>query len=170
MEEFRNIEGYDGLYQVSNYGNVKSLNYHCTGREKLLRPVDSGYGYLCVNLCKGGKAKIKEIHRLVAETFLPNPLRLPQVNHKDECKTNNCVYNLEWCTQEYNINHGTRNQRSAESRSKQVYQYNLDGELVKIWPSVNECERNGFYHQAVSACCNGKLKNYKGYEWSYKPL
>ena len=93
MEQWRDIEGFDGLYQVSNQGRVKSLKY---GKEKILKGVKSCNGYLTVGLCKDGKEVRKYIHRLVAEAFLPNPQNLPQVNHKDEDKTNNCVENLEW--------------------------------------------------------------------------
>lgn len=186
MEEWRDIEGYEGLYQVSNYGNVKSLNYRRTGKEKMLSPNANNCGYLYVNLWKEGKMKYKQIHQLVAKAFIQNPLNLPQVNHKDENKTNNFVFvrqdgtvdqersNLEWCTQGYNNNYGTRNKRAAEARingkrSKQVFQYSLDGTLVAIWPSTAECGRNGFYITNVSACCNGKRKTHKGYRWSYNP-
>lgn len=192
MEQWKDIEGYERLYQASNYGNVKSLNYNRTGKEKLLKPGVDGCGYLFVRLYKDGKAKQPRIHQLIAQTFIPNPLNLPQVNHKDENKTNNKVWinddgtvdleksNLEWCTHEYNINYGTRNQRSAEAHtngiaSKKVYQYTLEGELVKIWSSTNECGRNGYNQGAVAACCKNKFNKegnnkYKGYIWSYVPL
>lgn len=105
------IEGYGGLYQVSNYGRVKSLDYNRTKQEKILRQGKNKYGYLMVVLYKEGKGKTIKIHRLVAQAFIPNPNNYPCVNHKDECKTNNCVDNLEWCTQKYNIKYGTCQQR-----------------------------------------------------------
>ena len=150
MEQWRDIEGYEYLYQVSNEGRVKSLNYRHTGRDKLLKPQSNNKGYLQVNLYKDRKRKHQNVHRLVAEAFLPKPDGYTQVNHKDEDKTNNTVWinedgsvdleksNLEWCINEYNYNYGTRIQRIAEANSKRVYQYTLNGELVKIWSSANE--------------------------------
>lgn len=115
MEEiWKDIKGYEGKYQVSNYGSVKTLNYRRTGTARLLIPKNDK-GYLAVGLYKNGKRKMFLIHRLVAEAFIPNPENLPQVNHIDEDKTNNYVENLEWCTQSYNNNYGTRLKRVSES-------------------------------------------------------
>lgn len=173
MEEiYKDIKDLEGKYQVSNFGNVMSLNYRRTGRAELVSPGKCG-GYLRVNLCKNGKMKMFFVHRLVAETFLPNPNNLPCVNHKDQTRTNNRVDNLEWCTYEYNINYGTRNERVAKAntngkRSKKVLQFTLDGEFVREWESTRECERNGFDHSGVMKCCNGKQKTHKGFRWEYK--
>ena len=167
MEEiWKDIKGYEGLYQVSNYGNVKSLNYRNTGKERLLKPILHTDGYLCVSLCKPNK--ILRIHRLVANAFTPNQNNFPQVNHKDEDKTNNHVNNLEWCTNKYNSNYGTRVKRISESLSKKVYQYTLDGEFVREWKSTNECGRNGFQQGAIVKCCKGERKKHIGYKWSYE--
>lgn len=114
-EIWRNIEGYEGLYQVSNQGNVRSLNYKQTGMVQVLKPGKHTRGYLLVTLYKDGKAKGCKVHRLVAQAFLPNPDNLPQVNHKDENPSNNRVENLEFCTAKYNTNYGSRNQRASES-------------------------------------------------------
>lgn len=114
MEIWKDIQGYDGLYQVSNIGRVKSLNYSRTGKEKILKPCKAN-GYLQVYLYKEGKSKMYKIHRLVAMAFIPNPDNLPCVNHIDEDKSNNCEDNLEWCTVAYNNTYGTRIQRQAES-------------------------------------------------------
>ena len=172
MEEiWKDIKGYEGKYQVSNYGNVKSLNYRRTGNEKLMKPTLQNNGYLCVNLYK--PLKLYLIHRLVADAFIQNPDNLPCVNHKDENPTNNHVDNLEWCTYEYNLNYGTRNKRASESllnnpyTSNKVYQYTIDCRFVKEWESTMECERNGFDHGNIAKCCKGKMKTYKGYRWSY---
>ena len=102
MEEWRDIKGYEGIYQISNKGRVKSLNYKRTGKEKILSP-GKRRGYFYISLYKKGeKPKNFDIHRLVAQAFLPNPDNLPVVNHKDENKLNNNVENLEWCTFAYN--------------------------------------------------------------------
>lgn len=113
-EIWKDISGYEGLYQVSNLGNIKSFNYGGHGKIKLLK-LENFKGYKRVVLSKNGKTKRYFVHRLVAMTFIPNPDDLPIVNHKDENKTNNNVNNLEWCTHEYNVNYGTRNERTSES-------------------------------------------------------
>lgn len=180
MEEWRNIDGYEGLYQVSNFGRVNSFNYLRSKQEKILKPGKKSDGYLQIKLCKDGKKQIFYIHRLVSQTFLPNPNNLPQVNHKDENKENNFVFvnedgsvnneksNLEWCDAKYNSNYGTCQKRRKKWRSKQVYQYSLQGELIKMWQSTAECARNGFAQSNVSNCCNGVLKTYKGCIWKYQ--
>ena len=123
IEEWRDIKGYEGIYQVSNLGNVCSLDrvikhypkdYFQEG--KVLSPALSRNGYPMVILVNHNKRKTRNVHRLVAEAFIPNPNNLPQVNHKDENKTNNCVDNLEWCTQKYNLNYGTRNIKISKAR------------------------------------------------------
>lgn len=175
MEIWRNVIEYENLYQVSNEGRVKSLNYKKTKKEKILKQYIDNCGYLFVTLSNKGKTKSFKIHRLVAETFIPNPQNLPCVNHKDEDKTNNKVENLEWCTYEYNNNYGTRNKRISEKglnkkNSKIVYQYTLDGKLIAIYHSTRECGRQGFDQPNVQRCCRHKQKTYKGYRWSFKPL
>ena len=110
-EEWKNIEEYPD-YMVSNMGNVKSLNYKRTREEKILKQ-NIVRGYCYVNLCKEGKPKHYQVHRLVAQAFLPNPQNLLEVNHKDENKQNNCVDNLEWCSHTYNVNYGTRNKKTS---------------------------------------------------------
>ena len=177
-------EIYEGLYKVSNFGKILSLNYHNTGKAELMNPSTSTDGYLKVNLRKNGERKTCLVHRLVAETFLPNPENLPQVNHIDEDKTNNFVFlnedgsvdkeksNLEWKSPKDNNNHGTRNERISKTqtngiRSKRVLQLSLSGELIREWPSTNECGRNGFNQSAVAACCRGEKPQYKGYKWCY---
>ena len=172
-------------YQVSNLGRMINLNYRNTGRAKLMEPSDNGNGYLCVNLSKNKETKKCYVHRLVAETFLENPENKSEVNHIDEDKTNNFVFlnedgsvdkeksNLEWSTPKDNCNHGTRNERSAKTRtngklSKRVLQLSLSGDLIKEWESTRECERNGFDHSAVAKCCNGKQKSHKGFRFMYK--
>lgn len=114
-EIWKDIKGYEGLYQISNFGNVKSLKREVsngTGTriidQRLLSQVTNRYGYICVTLCKNSKYKHCTIHRLVAEAFIDNPDNLPCVNHKDENKQNNNVDNLEWCSVAYNNSYGSR--------------------------------------------------------------
>ena len=160
MEIWKDIEGYEGLYQVSNEGRVRSFHRN---REKILKSSDNGTGYLMVGLSLDKKYKKCLIHRLVAKAFIPNPNNLLEVNHKDECKTNNSVENLEWCSSKYNNNYGSR----TEKTSKKVYQYTFSGTLVKIWSSAAECGRNGYNLGHVASCCRGKEKKHKGFKWSY---
>ena len=170
MEEiWKDKKDYEEHYQVSNCGRVKSIRF---GKERILKPVPNSFGYLFVKLCKDGKAKAFTVHRLVAEAFLPNTDNLPLINHKDECKTNNNVNNLEWCNSKYNINFGTRNEKVSEKMtngklSKPVLQYTLDGQFVREWESTAECGRNGFNQGNVSTCCQGKRKTHKGFIWRY---
>ena len=168
-EYWKPVVGYEGLYEVSNWGRVKSLPRNSTVKyARILKPCTDRYGYLYVNLCKNNKQKKFTVHRLVAEAFLPNPDNLPCVNHKDECKSNNVVNNLEWCSYSYNINFGTRNKRMIKKRCKPVVQYTLDGQFVREWESTNECGRNGYDQGSVAACCRGELKTHKGFIWRYK--
>lgn len=174
MEIWRDIEGYEGLYQVSSDGRVKSLekvnNNHLV-KEKILKSGNNGMGYLFVVLSKEGKIKNYTIHRLVAQAFLPNPDNLPQVNHKDEDKSNNRVENLEWCTQQYNNTYGTRLKKSAKANSIPILQFNLDSQFIKKWDSTMQIERElGFYHSNISNCCRGKYKTAYGFVWMYQKI
>jgi len=184
LETWKPVVGYEGLYQVSDFGEVISLNYKHTGQSRVLKPMKDRKGYLNVNLYKNGKKKRQLVHRLVAQAFIDNPDNLPEVNHIDENKENNKVcsgmVNLEWCNRKYNVNHGTGHQRSAETqrgvyntkKSEIVLQMNLDYILIKEWPSTRECDRNGFSQSVVSRCCNNKYCKqgnvYKGYRWIKK--
>ena len=135
-EIWKDIPGYEGLYQVSNLGQVRSLNYNHTGRPELLSQGNNGDGYKHVILYKNNSHRKGKIHRLVAEAFLENPKKLPCVNHKDENKSNNCVDNLEWCTHKYNSNYGTNRQRCAEKMFLPVNCYDKRGKLLKSYKSI----------------------------------
>ena len=113
FEKFKDIDNYEGLYQISNYGRVFSVKSN-----KFLKPFKNQDNYLQVQLYKDGKSKLYLVHRLVAQAFLPNPLHLPEVNHKSEIKTENFVENLEWCDRSYNCNYGTRTQRAVRKTSQ----------------------------------------------------
>ena len=175
-EIWKDIKDYEGLYQVSNWGRVKSMNYNHSGKEKILKTGTYKSGYLYVVLYKNNKRRHLSIHRLVAEAFLEIPEDIKQyigtvylqVNHKDENKQNNNVENLEFCDIKYNCNFGTRTERVAEKISKIVLQYDLEGNFIKEWKSTMECDRNGYNHGHVAACCRGELKKYKGFIFKYK--
>ena len=175
-EEWGDVVGYEGLYQVSDQGRVKSLERkvsHWRGgeriqKERILKPDVSQDGYLRVGLYAGGKRKWFRVHRLVCEAFHDNPDNKSDVNHINEDKADNRAVNLEWCTAKENNNHGTRNERSAKNRSKSVGQYTLDGDLVKVWQSTNEVERQtGFSHGYICKSANGKYKQAYGFIWRY---
>ena len=171
-EIWKDIEGYEGLYQVSNLGRVKSLNYHRTGKEKILR-LEKSQGYYIADLCINGKAKHYKVHRLVAEAFIPNPENLPEINHKDENPSNNNVNNLEYCDRKYNNSYGSRNERSKQkqindiNKSVPIVQIDLNNDTVAIWPSMAEAQRNGFNLGNIYLCCNGRQNTHKGYKWIY---
>lgn len=184
QEIWKDIKGYEGYYQISNLGNVKSCERFVLypnkkptlKKENILTPKkgasDSRYYSVCLSV--NGNKEYRMIHRLVAETFIPNPNNHPQINHKDENIYNNKAENLEWCTASYNINYGKRTEKqivtSRVTRSKyKVAQYDGNGRLLSIWISANEIERqmNFCARQIASLCKEKKLTPYKGYYWKY---
>lgn len=148
MEQWKDIVGFEGLYAVSDLGRVRSLDRDILRRDGSVMHVNgkimpqyekygnSPFPRLQVNLSKGEKRYSKQVSRLVAIAFIPNPNNLPQVNHKDENPLNNNVNNLEWCTSEYNHNYGTRNQRQAEKLQKAVDVYDLQGNYLYHYDSI----------------------------------
>ena len=172
MEIWKDIEGYEGLYQVNNLGRVK--RYYKNSKEKILKPFSNRDGYLNVKLYKEGKSKQSKVHRLVAQAFILNPEDKPEVNHKDEDKTNNKVENLEWMTRRENINYGTHNEKVAKSlqnhkqTSKPIYGINVKTNEEIEFPSTMEAQRNGFDHSHIVDCLKGRRKSHKGYKWFYK--
>jgi hypothetical protein len=160
IELWRDIKGYEGLYEVSNFGRVYGIK-----SGKIVKPYLNNRGYLKVDLYKGGKYKKVFVHRIVAETFLPNPNHYPQVNHKDEDKTNNFIYNLEFCDCRYNIDYGTGHDRAAEKSKKAVFCI----ELNKTFKSITEASRDtGICLQSISMCCRGNYKTAGGYHWGFE--
>lgn len=166
MEIWKDIKGYEGLYQVSNMGRIKSLGNGESNKSKLkvMKQQINYKGYPMVNLCKNGVPKGFSVHRLVAEAFIPNPNNLPQVNHIDEIKTNNCVENLEWCTAEYNVKYGTRTAKT----SKQILQITSENKIIGFWKSIRNVENVlGFSNSNIQKCCIGKKNTAYGYQWQY---
>lgn len=178
-EIWKDIAGYEGKYQISNLGKVKSMNYRRTCKERILIPCKTANGYLQVRLSKNCISKQHLIHRLIAQAFIENPENLPEVNHIDEDKTNNCVSNLEWCDRKYNNNYGTHNEkilktkklRNCETAARIVSQFTLDGKFVNEYPSINAATRcTGINQGRICYCCKN-MKRYKsagGYIWKYK--
>ena len=173
-EIWKDVKGYEGLYQVSSKGRVKSLDRYAlikngTKRfikEKVLKQSHQGK-YLEVSLHIKGYSRAYGVHRLVAQAFIPNPHNYLEINHKDENPSNNCVDNLEWCTRGYNNRYGTKNERAIKSLSVRVVQLSLNGSLVKVWPSIRNASKNGYYSSSISHCCQNRASRCKGYYWIY---
>lgn len=166
------INGYDGDYQISNFGRVKSKKGY---NEKILTNGIDGRGYSFVVLCKNGITKMYRIHRLVGIYFIPNPHNYPCINHKDENKINNHISNLEWCTYKYNANYGTKISRIKKSlkestkNKKQVVQYDIQGNIVNKYNGIREAGRiTNILSSSISSCCKGKLLTVHGYVWRYE--
>lgn len=177
MECWRWIPGFEGLYQVSTRGRVRSVDRWITYPDgskrffkgRILKPTLDKYGYLLVTLSRDGKKRPFKIHRLVAMAFIPNPENKPQVNHLDENPCNNVVENLSWASAKENLTWGTGIERRAASLSKPVQAINPStGEVVLEFPSIIEAERKGFNQGNIYSCCRGKRKTHKGYMWRYK--
>lgn len=186
MEEiWKAIKGYEGFYQVSNLGNVRSIDRDIVGKDGILQKRKGAImqktiinsGYYSVGLRKDGKRKRELIHRIVATAFIPNPNGLMFVNHKDEDKLNNCSSNLEWCSPKYNVNYGNSLTKLSLSHinhpslSKKVLMLDKNGKILREFLSIHEASRiTGIKDYNISRCCNG-VKFYKtagGYVWKFK--
>ena len=171
-EVWKSVKGYEGLYKVSNLGRVKSIpRPKTTGG--ILKPFKRAK-YLSVDLRKINKRKTFQVHRMVAEAFIPNPNNLEQVNHKDGNKLNNVVDNLEWCTCSENVKHAYKNQLMKarkgikNTRSKKVYQYDLNANLIKVWDSLGDIQRAlKVEKSAIAGVCRKERKTAYGYIWRY---
>ena len=179
QEIWKDVHGYEGYYQVSNLGNVKSLTrtiqrvHNGTGdlnlNGRLLSQRTTGNRYKSVILSKFGTKKGKLVHRLVAEAFIPIPSNYPIVNHKDENKSNNNVFNLEWCDNVYNSNYGTVGDKISVAKSTPVIQYSLNGDIVNVYRNARvAAQLNNFNHNCIYKCCYNKLHSYMGYVWRFK--
>lgn len=177
-EEWRDVAGYEGLYMVSNYGRVKSLdrrnNINQLVKGRIMKLEIHKSGYVSVGLSKNGFVKRCLVHRLVGQAFIPNPDNYPQIDHKDSDPLNNNVSNIRWVTPSQNVN--TEHRRSLVivatvngKNSKPVLQYTLDGEFVREWPSTMEIQRVlGFSNGSIGRVCRGEYRQSNGYLWRYK--
>ena len=191
-EVWKDVVGYEGLYKVSNLGRVKSLErtkqmkYSRTGcsyiqkvhtciKKQRIEPL----GYLKITINKENIKKRVFVHVLVAKAFVPNTYSLPQVNHKDEDKTNNCVDNLEWCTALYNSNYGTRAERISKKQTnnrpdaKPILQCDKDGNIIREWLSISQAAREGNHDlRSIQHCLHSKYsyKTHHGYIWKFKNI
>lgn len=180
METWKDIKGFEGLYQISNHGNVRSFHRGCN----LLTPKKNNCGYLWVELADKGRIKRLLIHRLVALHFIENPLQYPIINHKDECPMNNHVNNLEWCSHSYNTTYslkrsGRRNYEGSYKKNKygkrkrkhdirKIVQYDNDLNVIKVWNSFVDIKYTLLVNESsIRDCCNGKRKTAYGFKWAY---
>ena len=192
IEIWKPVVGYEGLYECSNMGNVRSLNYRRTNTIKNLSLSLSKYGYFQVKLWKNCKGKVLAVHRLVAEAFVPNPNNKPEIDHINTIKTDNTVWfnedgsinydktNLRWVTKKENMNNPLTikdlskiriGNENAKSIYRAVLQYTKDGKLIKEWASINSAARELKINKSgIWSCCNGRnrCKSYGGYVWRYK--
>ncbi len=183
MEEiWKDIEDYEGYYQISNLGNVKSLDYRRRGYSKNLTPKINNRGYAWVELAVNGLKQYFLIHRLVATAFIVNPNKYPIVNHIDENPLNNIVDNLEWCTSSYNalysrerhdyeskiVRIGNRKTSTHRRRCESINQYTLDGLLIRKWEDSLQIRNNMNANQtSILECCEGKRKTAYGFKWEF---
>ncbi|WP_288638854.1 NUMOD4 domain-containing protein [uncultured Lentilactobacillus sp.] len=187
-EGWKDIPNYEGLYEASSLGRIRSRNRTIDNRKysgKIIKPQNNGHGYYHVTLAANKKHSQFYVHRLVALTFLPNPSELPEVNHIDENPANNCVDNLEWCTAKYNSNYGNHGQHVSEGSKKSirkrqacvqngmktakpVVQMKMDGTEIKVWPSMGMAAKMGNFNRCnIQKCCIGEYYQHKGFRWKF---
>lgn len=196
-EIWKDIPGYEGIYQVSNFGRVKSVERYSNDnkrkrllKEKILKQGNHKLGYKNIHLVKDGVEKILSIHRLVALAFIPNPDNLPFINHKDENRSNNYLDNLEWCTQKYNVNYGncinkrketwkkndsflkaneTKKKNNSRGHEIEIYSISKLNNEITYYKSICEASRiTGILKSHIGECCRGIRKSACGYYWKYK--
>lgn len=182
MEIWKDIKGYEGFYQVSNHGRVRSIDRYIVypdgkpffKKGRILSQGLSVHGYYTVVLSVNSSHKNYRVNRLVADAFIPNPNKYPIVNHINEIKTDNRVDNLEWCTHLKNNTHGSRLLKSSQKgrnnkvKSKSVAQMDMNGKIIAVFPSTMEVQRQlGFWNGNISNCCVGRASSYKGFKWKY---
>lgn len=182
VEIWKDVVGYEGLYQVSDQGNVRSLNWKNQGFTHNLYLKHHPRGYRQVELYKDGTSRMLTVHRLVAQAFIPNPDGLTVVNHKDEDKSNNAVTNLEWCTSQRNfwhswdMHHSSRPLKKPKTRSnsgyarhpEKVLQMDLAGNIIRVWDSAAAAAKERSYNNwSILQCCKGKRTTAYGFKWCF---
>lgn len=194
-EIWKDIKDYEGLYQVSNLGRIKSLGRYMKNHskkqwieEKILTPQLNQGGYMVVGLCKNGKRKVHRIHRIIAEAFIPNSENKPYINHINGIKTDNTITNLEWCTNSENVQHGwdtglhvvtdklrqvgykhSKLYFNPKKQRKKVIQYDLNNNFIKEWNSITEVNKElKINNTSIGQCCMGKRKTAGDFIWKYK--
>lgn len=178
VEIWKDIDGFEGLYKISNLGNIYSIGGRVMGgmnnryknKPRMMKPhIRNGYEHVC--LTKDKKQFHYKIHRLVAMAFVPNPNDYPFVNHKNEIKDDNRAVNLEWCTAKYNLNYGSHNEKMRKTKSKKpIAQFDMNGNFIEIHDSSRDIERKfGYFHNNITNCCKHKYgyKSAYGYKWEF---
>ena len=162
LEIWKNIEGYEGKYQISNTGKVKSLKNNL-----ILKQSKDKHLYCRVRLYKKSTGETIGVHRLVAKAFIPNTNNLNVVNHIDENPQNNNIENLEWCTQKYNANYGNAQVKRLKTRIKPLIAVDVKTGFIKEFNCINDAVRNKFYYRFINQCLQGNKEKYKGFKWYY---
>lgn len=179
IEQWKKVDGFNGIYEVSDWGNVRSIDHYANSKSgnkvhfykgKIKNQTKTESGYSIVGLYKGKSPWPARVHVLVALAFVENddPINKTQVNHIDENKDNNCAWNLEWCTPKYNCNYGNRTEKIMDKKRKPVVGRNSDGEIVCRFGSAKEAEQYGYSNEHICSCCKGKRKRHKGLYWNYE--
>lgn len=187
-EIWKDIKGYEGIYKISNYGRVKTLQHkskcrsYSTGirivpcfqkkvNERITYGDKTKSGYMQIRLCKDSIKEKVYVHRLVAYAFLDKPECCNFINHKDEIKDNNCIDNLEWCTKSYNCIYSKNMDKANEKNKKSVLQFSINGDFIKEYPFIRKAGRdNNINYGGIIRCCKGELKTSGGYIWRYKTI
>lgn len=182
-EVWKSVPGYEGFYEASNYGRVRSIFRRfrnkagrlCDFHSQIIKVIITKSGYCSVSLSKEGNTRSHRLHKVVLESFCVRPFGKEQINHKDENKHNNCLTNLEFCTAKYNSNYGTKIERfrrkntNNPKHSKSILQYTPEGKLVAEYPSIKEAWRmTGVDTRSISCACNGHHLTSCGYVWLFK--